>query len=110
MTLSRSAAPSRYPPVAAEDKMLVLTSEEAAGCEIACNRVNSWVSQESKLETGLGGRTWEWRNRYLRIPVVFIVRFTTCCISVASIALGRECAPCHPPILAMIPSAPFVRR
>jgi hypothetical protein len=29
---------------------------------------NSWVSQESKLETGLGGwgariRTWEWRNQ-----------------------------------------------
>ncbi len=33
----------------------LLTSEEAAGCEIARNRANSWVSQESKLETGLGG-------------------------------------------------------
>jgi hypothetical protein len=45
--------------------------QAAANAEQRRNRANSWVSQESKLETGLGGwgariRTGEWRNQLRR--------------------------------------------
>ena len=49
---------------------------------------NSWVSQESKLETGLGGwgariRTWEWRNQNPQKPLTHIEFLFSYCICVA---------------------------